>query len=163
MFNRRTVSLTLAVALTAGLGGCASTPVPLTLADTMARNPALSTFNGLLGQSGLASTLQGSGPWTVFAPNNEAFTRLPAKTLDELTKNPAKLKEVLSFHVIPAKLPASAVQNSNVPTLQGAGVALSKAGEFVTIEEAVVVQPDIAATNGLIHVIDSVLTPPHKK
>jgi uncharacterized surface protein with fasciclin (FAS1) repeats len=160
MFTRRVLSVAF-VAL--ALAGCASIPAPVSVADTIAKNPSLSTLNGLLVQAGLSSALQGSGPFTVFAPSNEAFKLVPAKTMDDLAKHPEKLKDVLTFHVIAEKLTAASVKNSSVKTLNGASVALSKAGEFVTVEDAVVQGADIQATNGVVHIIDSVLIPPHKK
>lgn len=160
MFTRRVLSLAV---MAIALAGCASVPAPVSVADSIAKNPSLSTLNGLLNQAGLSATLQGAGPYTVFAPSNDAFKALPAKTADELAKNPAKLKEVLSFHVVAGKLTAAEVKNSSQKTLNGASVALAKAGDFVTIENAVVQTADIQATNGVIHVIDSVLIPPHKK
>lgn len=160
MFTRRV----LAVSIVAfGLAGCASVRAPVSVADSIAKNPSLSTLNGLLVQAGLPATLQASGPFTVFAPSNEAFTAVPAKTMDDLAKHPDKLKDLLSFHVTSGKLTAAAIKNSSVKTLNGASIALSKAGEFVTIEQALVQTADIEASNGVIHIIDSVLIPPHKK
>lgn len=160
MFTRRVVSLAV---MAIALAGCASVPAPVSVADSIAKNPSLSTLNGLLKQAELSATLQGAGPFTVFAPSNDAFKALPTKTMDDLTKDPAKLKGVLSFHVVAGKLTAAEIKNSSVKTLNGANVALAKAGDFVTIEDAVVLSADIPATNGVIHVIDSVLIPPHKK
>ncbi len=160
MFNRRFVSLAL-VAL--AMSGCASVPTPVSIADNIAKNPSLTTLNTLLNQAGLSATLQGSGPFTVFAPSDEAFKAVPAKTMDDLAKHSDKLKDVLTFHVIAGKLNAADVKNSSVKTLNGAEVALSKAGEFVTIDAAVVQSADIQATNGVIHIIDTVLIPPPKK
>ena len=116
----------------------------------------------MIGQAGLTATLQGAGPFTVFAPSNEAFKAVPAKTMDDLAKHPDKLKDVLTFHVLPGKLMAAEVRNSSPKTVNGAHVAVSKAGDFVTIEQAMVQTADIAATNGVIHIIDSVLIPPAK-
>lgn len=162
MLNRRFFSLALvAVAMT--VAGCASVPASVSVTDTIARNAALSTFSGLIAQAGLSATLQGAGPFTVFAPSNDAFKLVPAKTMDDLAKHPEKLKDVLSYHVVAGKLAATDVKNSSVKTLNGANVALSKAGDFVTIEDAMVQKSDIQATNGVIHIIDSVLIPPHKK
>lgn len=160
MFTRRVLSVAF-VAL--ALAGCASIPAPVSVSDTIAKNPSLSTLSGLLVQSGLGSSLQTGGPFTVFAPTNEAFKMVPAKTMDDLAKHPEKLKDVLTFHVIADKLTAASIKNSSVKTLNGASVALSKAGEFVTVEDAVVQTADVQATNGVVHIIDSVLIPPHKK
>lgn len=160
MFSRRFFSLALiAVAVT----GCASVATPVSVADSIAKKPSLSTFNGLLAQAGLSATLQGAGPFTVFAPSNDAFKALPAKTMDDLTQHPDKLKSVLSYHLVPGKLAAADIKNSSVKTLNGAPVALARAGDFVTVEQAVVQSADGQAGNGVVHVIDSVLLPPHKK
>ena len=99
----------------------------------------------------------------MFAPSDEAFKAVPAKTMDELAQNPQKLKDLLSFHVVPSKLVAADIKNSDVKTVHGANVALSKAGEFVTIENAAVTKADLIATNGVVHIIDTVLTAPAKK
>lgn len=160
MLNRRVLSLAL---VAVAVAGCASVPAPVSVADTIARNPSLSTFSGLIAQTGLSSTLQGTGPFTVFAPSNDAFKLVPAKTMDDLAGHPDKLKDVLTYHIVAGKLTATAVKNSSVKTLNGENVALSKAGDFVTIEEAMVEKTDIQASNGVIHIIDSVLTPSQKK
>jgi len=160
MFTRRVLALSL---VAFGLAGCATVTAPVSVADNIAKNPSLSTLSGLLVQSGLSATLQGAGPFTVFAPSNDAFKAVPAKTMDDLGKHPDKLKDLLTFHVVAGKLTAAGIKNSSVKTLNGAEVALSKAGEFVTIEQALVQNADVPATNGVIHIIDSVLIPPHKK
>lgn len=151
-----------ALALTAGLGACATAPAPAPLTDTLARAPQLSTFNRLVAAAGLADELRAAGPLTVFAPSDEAFKAVPAKTLEALTADKAQLKAVLSYHIIAGKLPAAEVRNSNPKTLQGSTIALARAGDFVTVEEAVVQQADISATNGVAHVLDRVLMPPKK-
>jgi uncharacterized surface protein with fasciclin (FAS1) repeats len=159
MIHRRILMLAPVAALVAA---CASQPAatPVSVADTIAREPELSTLNSLVAQAGLADSLKAQGPLTVFAPTNEAFKAVPAKTMDELAHNPAKLKAVLSYHVVPAKLTAAEVKNGNVKTAQGANVALSRAGEFVTIEDAMVQHADMVATNGVVHTVDRVLMPP---
>lgn len=146
------------------LAACASTQqqAPASVAETIARDPQLSTLNSLVARAGLADTLKAAGPYTVFAPTNAAFQAVPAKTMQELSADPAKLKEVLNYHVVPAKLNASAVKPGNARTAQGANVALSRAGEFITVEEAMVETADIAATNGVVHKVDRVLMPPRR-
>jgi uncharacterized surface protein with fasciclin (FAS1) repeats len=151
-------SFALAISATV-LVGCASM-TPKNIPETIAADPNLSTLNKLVTESGLASTLAGPGPFTVFAPNNDAFKKVPAKTLDQLAKDPKMLQSVLTYHVVPAKAMASDVKQGNVKTVNGADVPLSRAGGFVTVDTALVTQPDITATNGVIHVIDSVLLPP---
>jgi uncharacterized surface protein with fasciclin (FAS1) repeats len=158
--TRRTA---LVAALVATLAGCASAPSPMNLADTIAATPSLSTLNGLVAQAGLTDTLKTGGPFTVFAPTNDAFRAVPAKTMETL-KDHAALKAVLTYHVLPAKAMAADVKNGKVKSVNGADLDLAKAGEFVTIGEgAIVTQSDIAATNGVMHIIDSVLIPPVKK
>lgn len=157
--TRRTV---LAAAFAATMAGCATTTTPVNLAETIAKTPTLSTLSSLVAKAGLTETLKTGGPFTVFAPTDEAFKAVPASTLDDLAKHPEKLKDVLTYHVIPGKTMAADVKNSNAKTVNGASVALSKAGEFVTIESAAVVKADIGATNGVVHIIDTVLLPPKK-
>ncbi len=144
----------------AWLVGCATTPPPASIADTAARTPELSTLNRLIADAGLGDTLRGPGPYTVFAPTDAAFKALPAKTLDELSKDKARLKAVLTYHVLPAKVMAADVKNGNVKTVNGSDVAVSKAGTFVTFDDALVTQADIGATNGVVHLIDKVIVPP---
>ena len=163
MFNRRNLfvcaSFTALTAMVA-LSGCATLQAPVSVADTIASNPQLSTLNGLIVKAGLADTLKSAGPFTVFAPSNDAFAKVPAKTMAALGADPALLKSVLSYHVVPGKTMAADVKNGNVKTVQGANLALSKAGSFVTVEDAVVQVADMAASNGVVHVIDAVLIPP---
>jgi uncharacterized surface protein with fasciclin (FAS1) repeats len=157
MSNRR---LVLALCSAALLAACATpAPAPVSVADTIARDPQLSTLNGLVQKAGLADTLKGAGPFTVFAPNNDAFKSVSAKTMDELGRDPAKLKSVLTYHVVPGKLAAAQVKPGNLKTVQGKNVAMSRAGDFVTVEDAMVQKADIMATNGVVHTVDRVLMP----
>jgi uncharacterized surface protein with fasciclin (FAS1) repeats len=142
--------------------GCATTSGPTTIADTAARTPQLSTLNKLINDAGLSDTLRSAGPFTVFAPSDEAFKAVPAKLMAELAADKEMLKAVLTYHVVPGKLMAADAKNTNLKTVQGANVGLAKAGSFVTVEEAMVTQADVGATNGVIHVIDKVLIPPKK-
>jgi len=163
MFNRRNLFVSAsfsAIAALAIVSGCATMQAPVSVAETIAANPQLSTLNGLIVKAGLVDTLKGAGPFTVFAPNNDAFTKVPAKTMAALGADPALLKSVLSYHVVPGKTMAADVKNGNAKTVQGANLALSKAGSFVTVEDAVVQMADITASNGVVHVIDAVLIPP---
>ncbi len=144
------------------LQGCATSSAPATIADTAARTPQLSTLNKLIADAGLADTLRQGGPYTVFAPSDEAFKAVPAKTMAELAANKELLKSVLTYHVLPGKVASAEVKNGNAKTLQGANLALAKSGGFVTVEDAMVTQADVAASNGVVHVIDRVLMPPKK-
>ena len=160
--NKRTLLLATSAAWLA-LAGCASTPAPKTIADTAAATPSLSTLNKLIADAGLTETLNGAGPYTVFAPTDDAFKAVPAKTLDALSKDKEQLKAVLLYHVAPGKVLAADVQPGNLKTTQGANLAVAKAGSFVTVDEALVTQTDVVASNGVVHVIDKVLIPPVKK
>ena len=157
---RRPLLLATVAVLFSAFVGCATTPAPATIADAAARAPQLRTLTKLLADAGLTDTLRGAGPFTVFAPSDEAFKAVPAKTMAELGANKELLKSVLTFHVLAGKISSADAKNGNVKTLQGANVAVGKAGSFVTVEEAVVTEADVAATNGVIHVIDKVLMPP---
>ena len=146
----------------ASLAACASQPTPVSITETLARTRQLSTLSQLVQQAGLADTLKGQGPFTVFAPSDEAFKAVPAKTMDELAKDPARLKAVLTYHVVASKLNAADIKNMSVKSVNGADLALSKAGDFVTVEDAAVQTADIAATNGVVHIVDRVMMPPRK-
>ena len=159
----RRLSFSLSALSLAFLAGCAGVPKDQPVADTIAATPELSTLNNLITKAGLTSTLNGTGSFTVFAPNNDAFKAVPQKTLDELAANPSKLANVLTYHVIASKAMSADVKNSSVKTVQGANLALSKAGAFVTVDDALVLTADINATNGVVHIVDRVLMPPAAK
>ena len=133
-----------------------------TVADVIAGNPSLSTLNGLIQKAGLVDTLKSAGPFTVFAPNNDAFKAVPAKALEDIANNPARLVDVLTFHVVPAKVMAGQVTNAKVKTVHGANIETSVAGTFVTVESGMVITADLQAGNGVVHIIDSVLDAPKK-
>ena len=158
MLNRRFI---FAASLLALLAGCATPSAPISVGDTLARDPQLSTLNTLVQQAGLADMLRGAGPYTVFAPTNEAFRAVPAKTMDEL-KDPARLKAVLSYHVLPVRLAAADIKTGALKTANGAEVALARAGDFVTVEDAVAQGHDVPASNGVVYSIDRVLMPPRR-
>jgi uncharacterized surface protein with fasciclin (FAS1) repeats len=160
--NRRLLVIAATMTAMAALNGCATSSVPVSVADTVAATPQLSTLNDLIAKAGLGAMLKEAGPFTLFAPTNEAFAKVPAKTMSDLAAHPDKLKAVLAYHVVPGKVMAADVKNSNAKTANGANVALSKSGDFVTVEDAVVQRADIMATNGVVHVVDSVLLPPAK-
>ncbi len=137
----------------------------LDLVDTAAQSPDFGTLVTAIQTAGLSETLKSSGPFTVFAPTNEAFAKLPAGTVDELLKpaNRERLRRILSYHVVPGRFPSSVVaqlNGRNVPTLEGSFAPVAVNGPTVKLGDASVVQADIAATNGVIHVIDTVLIPP---
>ena len=111
--------------------------------------------------AGLVDTLSGKGPFTVFAPTDEAFAKLPAGTVDNLLKpeNKEKLAGILTYHVIAGKVMAADVKTSGVKTVNGKEAAIKVEAGKVTIDAANVVKTDIAASNGVIHVIDTALIP----
>jgi len=157
---RRRAWLLAPAATLAFLAGCATTTPPRTIAETAAATPQLSTLNRLVQDAGLADMLQGPGPYTVFAPSNDAFAALPANTMASLAGDKEKLKAVLAYHVVPGNVTSGRLKNGPAKTAQGSEVSLYKSGTFVTVEEAVVTQPDLVASNGVIHVIDRVMLPP---
>jgi uncharacterized surface protein with fasciclin (FAS1) repeats len=108
--------------------------------------------------AGLVDTLKGPGPFTVFAPTDEAFAKIPKATLDALLKDKAALTKVLTYHVVPGKVMAKDVKAGPVKTVQGSSLTVSTSGG-VKVDAANVVKTDIAADNGVIHVIDTVIMP----
>jgi uncharacterized surface protein with fasciclin (FAS1) repeats len=125
-------------------------------------NPSLSTFNKLLAASGLADTLKGEGPFTVFAPRNEAFDALKPGTVDTLLKpeNKDDLISLLSYHVLSGAVTSSDIKDaSEVASLQGKPVKFTKTKDGIKIDDANVVTSDIPAANGVIHTIDKVISP----
>jgi uncharacterized surface protein with fasciclin (FAS1) repeats len=109
----------------------------------------------------LVTTLQGKGPFTVFAPTDEAFAKLPAGTLEDLLKpeNKKKLAGILTYHVVPGKVMAADVKTMKAKTVNGKELSIKVAGGVVMVDNAKVVKTDLAASNGVIHVIDTVLLP----
>ena len=159
--TRRTALVATLVTL---MSGCASLSSPVSVADTIAADPSLSTLNSLVQSAGLTETLKSAGPFTVFAPTNDAFKAVPAKTLEALGKDAVALRGVLTYHVLASKVMAADVKNGKVKTVNGADLELSKAGDFVTVgESAIVSKANMIASNGVVHVIDAVQLPPVKK
>ena len=158
MIHRRFLLLAPVAALVAA---CATEPAsPASVADTIAREPELSTFNALVQQAGLGESLKASGPLTVFAPTNEAFKAVPAKTMDQIEHDPARLRALINYHVVPGRLTAAQVKTADIRTVQGGKLGVAKAGEFVTVEDAMVQHADMIAGNGVVHTVDQVLLPP---
>jgi transforming growth factor-beta-induced protein len=118
------------------------------------------TLASLLTKAGLVDTLSTSGPFTVFAPTDAAFAKVPKATLDALAANPAQLKSVLLYHVVPGQVTAAeVVKLTSAKTLDGRSVAIKVVDGSVYVDQAKVTTPDVTASNGVIHVIDSVLIP----
>ena len=132
--------------------------------DIVETAKAAGSFNTLLTaatEAGLLDTLKGDGPFTVFAPTDEAFAKVPEETLNALLRDKAKLKEVLLYHVVQGKvMAADAVKLDSAKTVQGQPIMIKAQGGKVMINNAQVTPADIKASNGVIHVINSVLLPP---
>ncbi|MEH2062756.1 MAG: fasciclin domain-containing protein [Nostoc sp.] len=129
------------------------------IVDTAANNGSFTTLVAAIQAAGLVDTLKGAGPFTVFAPTDEAFKKLPAGTVDALLKDPAKLKKILTYHVVSGKvLAADVVKLKTAKTVEGSDVKID-ASNGVKINDATVATADVAADNGVIHVIDTVLIP----
>ena len=130
--------------------------------DTAIGAGNFSTLVAAIKAAGLVDTLKGDGPFTVFAPTDEAFAKLPAGTVEDLLKpeNKAKLVSILTYHVVPGKVMASAVVKlSEAKTVNGQSVAISVKDGTVMVDSAKVVTTDIECSNGVIHVIDAVVLP----
>ena len=143
----------------------AAEPAPQmrTIVDIAAGDERFETLVAALQAAGLVETLQGTGPFTVFAPTDDAFAKLPAGTVDALLQDLDALTDVLLYHVVPGDVKASAVVAlDSAPTVQGDMVAISVDGSTVMVNDARVVVTDIEAANGTIHVIDAVLIPPQE-
>ena len=123
---------------------------------------SLSTLVKAVGAARLAETLQGPGPFTVFAPTNDAFAALGAQQVETLLEpaNRDQLAEILTYHVVPGELTADELSDGQkLKTVQGQSLTVSISGDTVMIDDAMVVMPDVPAANGVVHVIDGVLTP----
>lgn len=133
------------------------------IVQVAASNPQFSTLVSLVKEAGLVKTLSGKGPFTVFAPTNAAFAKVPAETLAALKADPAKLRAVLTYHVVPGNVPAAKVvtlSGKSVKTAEGSTVRVMVKGKAVMVNDATVTKTDIKASNGTIHVINGVLIPP---
>ena len=128
------------------------------IVDTAVAAGSFKTLATALTAAGLIDTLKGPGPFTVFAPTDEAFAKIPKADLDALLKDKAKLTSVLTYHVVAGKVMAADVKAGKVKTVQGSEITLSTMGG-VKVDKANVVKTDIVADNGVIHVIDSVVMP----
>jgi uncharacterized surface protein with fasciclin (FAS1) repeats len=130
------------------------------IVDTLATDRSFKIFATALQTAGFAETLKNSGPYTVFAPTNEAFAKLPPGIWEQLSKDKVKLSKVLAYHVIPGKVTVSEIKPGNVKTTQGSTLKLTSDNGKVTVNDANITQSDLAADNGVIHAIDAVVLPP---
>jgi uncharacterized surface protein with fasciclin (FAS1) repeats len=140
----------------AGSGGPRSDIV-----ETAAQNGSFNTLVAAVKAAGLADTLKGNGPFTVFAPSDEAFAKLPTGTVESLLKpeNKAKLTSILTYHVVSGRVLSSDVKPGQVSTLEGSKIRVTRKDASLMVDQARIVATDFAATNGVIHVIDQVIMP----
>jgi uncharacterized surface protein with fasciclin (FAS1) repeats len=152
-------ALVAALVITSAAGLRASEPQAKDIVDTAVAAGSFKTLAAALTAAGLIDTLKGAGPFTVFAPTDEAFAKLPAGTLEALLKDKAKLTAILTYHVVPGKvMAADVVKLKEAKTVQGQMVKIDTS-KGVKVDGANVVKTDIVCSNGVIHVIDSVILP----
>jgi len=134
------------------------------IVDVAASNKSFSTLVAAVKAAGLVETLKGEGPYTVFAPTDEAFAKLPKGTLESLLKpeNKQKLVAILTYHVVPGKVMAKDVKSGKVKTASGSSFKMKVSKKGVWVDNAKVVATDVKADNGVIHVIDTVILPKSK-
>ena len=134
------------------------------IVDVAASNKSFSTLVAAVKAAGLVETLKGEGPYTVFAPTDEAFAKLPKGTLESLLKpeNKQKLVAILTYHVVPGKVMAKDVKSGKVKTASGSSFKMKVSKKGVLVDNAKVVATDVKADNGVIHVIDTVILPKSK-
>lgn len=162
--NRRfALKSTIAAGALAFIAACTPADQGDDIVDIAASNEDFSTLVAAVQAAGLVETLKSEGPFTVFAPTNAAFAKLPAGTVDSLLlpENKDQLVKVLTYHVIPGAVSAADVTGAraNVATVQGQTIHVDGTGGGVKVNSANVTSADIVATNGVIHVIDTVLLP----
>ena len=133
------------------------------IVETAAAAGNFTTLVAAVKAAGLVDTLKSAGPFTVFAPTDAAFAKLPAGTVDALLKDPAKLKDILLYHVVSGKVMAADVMKmKTAKTVEGGSVKISVKGGKVMVDNATVIKADIMCDNGVIHVIDTVIMPKSK-
>ncbi len=129
------------------------------IVDTAVKAGSFSTLVSAIEAAGLVETMKGTGPFTVFAPTDDAFAKLPKGTVEGLLKDLPKLKQILTYHVVPGKvLAADVVKLKSAKTVEGSEVKID-ASNGVKVNDSTVTTPDVAADNGVIHIIDTVLLP----
>ncbi|MBA18363.1 MAG: Nex18 symbiotically induced protein [Verrucomicrobiales bacterium] len=131
------------------------------IVDTAVKAGSFKTLVAAVKAADLVKTLKSEGPFTVFAPTDEAFAKLPKGTLDSLLKpeNKKKLQDILTYHVVAAKVPAAKVASGKVKMVNGKNIKVKVASGKVTVNKANVIKTDIMTSNGIIHVIDKVIIP----
>ena len=143
----------------AALALVSSAALTADLVETAAAADQFKTLVAALEKADLVDTLKGAGPYTVFAPTDAAFAKLPKGALEDLLKDQEKLAAVLTYHVVPGKVMSADVKPGKVKTVQGQPLTLATRDGSVTVNDARVIKTDVTASNGVIHVIDSVVLP----
>jgi uncharacterized surface protein with fasciclin (FAS1) repeats len=150
----------MAIAVVAPAGATSSARSDANIVETAVAAGKFKTLTSLVKQAGLAKTLQGKGPYTVFAPTDAAFAKVPKATLDALAQDKAKLRSVLLYHVAKGKLTArKVVKRESIKTLNGQRVRVRVRNGKVFVGGARVTTADVTASNGVIHIINKVLIP----
>ncbi len=160
--KRNLLSLSLALLMIVGLAGgaTASNNADMDIVDTAVAAGSFETLVAAVQAAGLVDTLKGEGPFTVFAPTDEAFAKLPAGTVEALLQDKAKLASILTYHVVAGKVMAADVVNmTSATTVNGESISIHVMDGKVMINDATVTTTDIETTNGVIHVIDTVILP----
>ena len=159
----RAITIALSLTVVAFPSAAADHKHKMDIVDTAVHAEIFGTLAAALSAANLIDVLKGNGPFTVFAPSDEAFSKLPGGTVENLLKpeNMDQLVAVLTYHVVPGKiLSADIMRGSNsVATVQGSSVTIMKSYDAVKINQATVVVADVEATNGVIHIIDEVILP----
>lgn len=148
-----------AVVMGAALLAAGAASAAQDIIDTAKSAGKFNTLVAAIEAAGLTETLKGAGPFTVFAPTDEAFAKLPAGTVDALLKDKAKLTKILTYHVVAGQVMAKDVKPGKVTTVEGSKLSVTKGSYGVKVDNAQVVATDVAASNGVIHVIDTVVIP----
>ena len=143
----------------AALTAASSLAAAADIVDTAASAGQFNTLVKAVQAAGLVDTLKGKGPFTVFAPTDEAFAKLPPGTVESLLQDKQKLTQVLTYHVVPGRVTAAQVKPGAIKTVQGQSLEVRTAGGGVMVDNAKVIKADVMASNGVIHVIDSVVLP----
>jgi len=163
-FEFANLAVAAVAAMGIAVGAMSARAADKDIVDTAVGAGQFNTLAAALTAAGLVETLKGEGPFTVFAPTDEAFAKLPAGTVETLLKpeNKDQLVAVLTYHVVPGKvMAADVVKVTEAKTVNGATIAVKVDGDTVMIDDAKVTAADVAASNGVIHVIDAVILPPN--
>jgi len=163
MLKIKTLMVAAVALMTLSIGGMSARAAEKDIVDTAVAAGQFKTLASALQAAGLVDTLKGDGPFTVFAPTDEAFAKLPKGTVENLLKpeNKDQLVAILTYHVVPGKVQAAdVVKMDEAKTVNGEMVDIEVKGDTAMVNDAKVTKTDIAASNGVIHVIDTVILPP---